>query len=179
MSEIDSIEQWRDIPGYPGYKVSSLGQVMSFRAIGCRARNENVANGRLMKPRVNRCGHFRVGLCRDGVPHDMFVHVAVLLAFVGPCPDGMESCHENDIKSDNSLDNLSWGTQKKNRADADRNGRSKIGEGHANAKITETDVREIRRLAETQSQQSIADRFGICQTVVGRIVRRVDWKHVV
>jgi group I intron endonuclease len=54
---------------------------------------------------------------------------------------------------------------------------SKPGERNPNAKLKSQDVLEIRRLYSTGefSQQQIADRFGINQPAVGRIVRRVAW----
>ena len=49
------------------------------------------------------------------------VHRMVLEAFVGPCPEGMQCRHLNDVKNDNRLNNLAWGTRKENSADAIRN----------------------------------------------------------
>lgn len=50
------------------------------------------------------------------------MHRLVLLAFVGPCPDGMEACHANDIPTDNRLANLRWGTHADNMRDRIENG---------------------------------------------------------
>jgi len=52
------------------------------------------------------------------------------------------------------------------------------GEGHHNAKITEDDVKDIRRLSSTMTREAIGYRFGINKDHVGRIQRRVYWKHV-
>lgn len=54
------------------------------------------------------------------------------------------------------------------------------GENNVRCKITEEKVREIRKLYATgeYSQQKLADMFGINQTNVGFIIRRVSWKHV-
>jgi hypothetical protein len=40
----------------------------------------------------------------------------VLFAFVGPCPEGMECCHENDVRDDNRIENLRWDTHANNLA---------------------------------------------------------------
>lgn len=51
-------------------------------------------------------------------------HVLLLETFVGPKPTRTsEARHLNDIKSDNRLENLAWGTRKQNAEDACRNGR--------------------------------------------------------
>lgn len=51
------------------------------------------------------------------------------------------------------------------------------GEGNGNARLSWEEVREIRRLYERGgiSQQALADAFGVKQTAVSRIVRRVTW----
>ena len=49
------------------------------------------------------------------------VHVLVLEAWRGPKPGrGYEGCHDNGVRTDNRLDNLSWGTRRQNRADRER-----------------------------------------------------------
>lgn len=54
------------------------------------------------------------------------------------------------------------------------------GERNAASRLTADDVREIRRLYRTgdMRQVDIAERFGISQNNVSRIVRRLAWKHV-
>jgi hypothetical protein len=42
------------------------------------------------------------------------VHRLVLEAFVGPCPDGMECCHEDGDSTNNRVDNLRWDTHEAN-----------------------------------------------------------------
>jgi hypothetical protein len=46
------------------------------------------------------------------------------------------------------------------------------------AKLTDDDVRAIRREALHASQESVARAFGVNQTCVSSIVRRRTWKHV-
>jgi hypothetical protein len=54
------------------------------------------------------------------------------------------------------------------------------GEGNGNAKLNRTDIEEIRRLYASgkYSQSQLGRKFGITQTSVGRIVNRLNWKHV-
>ncbi len=54
------------------------------------------------------------------------------------------------------------------------------GERHVNAKLTEDDVREIRRLyaAGIAKQQGLAERFGVSQVKVSQILLRKSWRHV-
>ena len=50
------------------------------------------------------------------------VHRLVLEAFVGPCPDGMEGCHNDGVPTRNHLGNLRWDTQSENMYDRVRHG---------------------------------------------------------
>jgi hypothetical protein len=51
------------------------------------------------------------------------VHHLVLLAFIGPRPDGLQGLHFDDDASNNSLGNLRWGTPSANMHDCIRNGK--------------------------------------------------------
>lgn len=70
---------------------------------------------------------------------------------------------------------LRWATFHDNAADAIAHGTWAHGEGVAGAKLTEADVREIRRLEGTMSQWDIARRFGVTQSAVSCIYRRKTW----
>jgi len=120
-------EQWADIPGHPGYQVSSLGRIRSVERVIIGTRR-----GKPMRKHVparilkavpsNSTGHLAVNLCERRKQRTRKVHRLVLEAFVGPCPAGMEACHRNDVATDNRLSNLRWDTRSANKRDAVRNG---------------------------------------------------------
>ena len=63
-------------------------------------------------------GYRRVCLDLNGKVCTRTVHVLVLLAFIGPCPEGMEGCHYPDTnKANNRLSNLRWDTHAENMKD--------------------------------------------------------------
>ena len=101
MSEI-----FVSIPGYENrYEVSDQGRVRSLYL------NKQV----ILKPETKRdTGYQRVVLCVNNVRKHYSVHTLVLLAFVGPCPDGYECLHGDNNPRNNSLDNLRWGTRSEN-----------------------------------------------------------------
>lgn len=70
---------------------------------------------------------------------------------------------------------LSWKTPVENMGDAIAHGTWNHGESVPCAKLTEGDVREIRRLAGSMSQQHIADRFGVQANNISRIIARKRW----
>jgi hypothetical protein len=52
------------------------------------------------------------------------------------------------------------------------------GESNGRSKLTENDVREIRRRWPDETQQDLADEFGLKQASVSQIVRRENWDHI-
>lgn len=77
-------------------------------------------------------------------------------------------------------DHVEPGTQKQNRRDCIDRGREPMGEKKSQSKLTEDNVREIRRLYATNeySHNQLAVSFGVSQAAIGFVVRRVRWKHV-
>jgi len=108
-------EQWRDIPGYEGrYQISDMGRLQS-KARGVWAFMPGSKGG----------SHYqRVGLSRPGdrSPCPVPVHHLVLLAFVGPRPEGCIIRHLNGKRYDNRLTNLVYGTHAENTQDMIRHG---------------------------------------------------------
>jgi hypothetical protein len=91
----------------------------------------------------------------------------------------MEACHNNGAKEDNRLANLRWDTRKNNHADKRLHGTHPAGENHAQSKLTEKDVLEIRGLAGAgTAQRSLCRRFGVSPMTISRVVNRVLWTHV-
>jgi hypothetical protein len=183
-------EEWRDVVGYKGiYRVSNYGRVRSLtRYVKFRRWSGWLTvKGRMLNPTTKTNGYPRMILSKDGNKKVAYVHQLVLEAFVGPCPVGMQCRHFPDRDpTNNKVWNLSWGTPEENSQDKIVHGTSGKGisklRGEANnlAKLTDDDVREIRRAyaAGEGSQQQIADRYGIYQTTVSVIVRGKAWKHV-
>lgn len=70
---------------------------------------------------------------------------------------------------------LSWKTQVGNSADKLIHGTHNRGERHGIAKLTETDVREIRSLKGRLPQQAIAAKFGVARSNVSLIQSGKRW----
>jgi len=106
-----SAEEWRPIDGYPKYEVSSLSRV------------RNPSTGRIMRPKIDGNGYLRVGLSSTGAKVKyMKLHRLTAIAFL-PNHAGLPYVrHLNDVKTDNRLVNLAWGTPLDNQIDAVRNG---------------------------------------------------------
>lgn len=118
-------ELWLPVVGYEGrYDVSDSGRVRS------KARFVDYVDGRtgsrpelILKPTKNvRTGGRYIGMV-DSAGRRKFHKLArvVLTAFIGPCPEGLESLHWDDDKDNNRLSNLRWGTRSENMFDRVRN----------------------------------------------------------
>jgi len=163
------------VPNWPGYRVSNTGILQSCRNHGGRLTN----NWRVKKPSMSRDGYKMIGLHNKRKILFTSIHSLVLSAFIGPRPIGLQACHNNSNKKDNTLLNLRWDTPKANIADRDKNGPTSQGERNGRAKIKSASVRHVRRLRrEGMSFMKIAMRFGISKRQVMRIVTGFAWSHI-
>jgi hypothetical protein len=173
-------ERFRDIPGFPGYRVGDYGSVWSCRR---RGPSGKTAPGmwRLLKPKVDRQGR-KVATLKDGDGRRRYmqVHRLVLMAFVGPCPEGMEACHFPDRDPrNNALVNLRWDTRKSNFADRDTHGTTARGERVGRSKMTADAVRLMRRMrSRGVPYGQLAQAFGVSKSQISRIVQRQSWAHI-
>lgn len=115
-------ETWKPIVGMEGsYEVSDHGRVRSLDRTVRTKRGPRRVSGRILVPTLCR-GYPRVCICSDGVNRTEYVHRLVMAAFVGPCPAGMEVCHNNGDPADSRMENLRYGSCSENRFDQQRHG---------------------------------------------------------
>ena len=105
---------WLPVPEWEGYyEVSDDGQVRSLD----RVVNGRLRRGRLLSTKPSVVGYPRVALTRGSKPTHTYVHTLVLAAFAGPRPDGMEACHGDGDRTNNTASNLRWDTRAENAKD--------------------------------------------------------------
>ncbi len=99
----------------------------------------------------------------------------------GPIPEGMYVLHSCDNPGCVNPEHLRVGSQKENMDDRRVRGRDadRRGERNGGAKLTDSAVVEIRRLyKEGEMQKDLAERFGVANQLISRIVNRKCWVHV-
>lgn len=177
--------EYRDIPGFPGYRVGSDGSVWSCLKLiplgRCRG-TRSVISDEWRRRRVTLVkGYLGLQLRRGGRGVTLYVHQAVMLGFVGPCPEGHEVAHENGNRFDNSPGNLSYKTYKENHRDMYRHGTRPLGERVHNSKLTEDAVRAIRviRVRDNTPIVQIARQYEVSEETIRRAINGQLWSHVV
>lgn len=154
-------ELWKDVPGYEGrYEVSNLGNVRGTY------KNKQV----ILKPETKIGSDYqRVLFCVKGVRKHYSVHTLVLLAFVGPCPEGFECMHLDHNPRNNCLDNLRWGSKSENSKNRPRWKPPTVT-------ITAEDAFHMRFLRNFgASARELAKEFGVTHGHVYKILRGACW----
>lgn len=166
------LEEWRDVEGFPGYRVSSYGRIETTRHGKCLIRTIN--------PTGKHDAYLRVKLA-EGIPRKgvgKLVHRLVMEAFVGPSE--LQVNHIDGNKTNNRLDNLEYVTGSENNLHAYRTGLRKrqIGEEASGSKLVECEVVEIRRRLETETVSGIARDLGLNRKTIQAIKHGRSWSHV-
>ncbi len=182
---LSTIGTYLPIPGYDGYWVTDDGRVFSCYSKG---RLLGFANGRRVIPggfvheltgSTSTRGYRQVRLRRNEKGRHIYIHRLVLEAFVGPCPDKMETRHLDGDKKNNHVSNLKWGTQEENNDDKMKHGKIPSGDCHKQAKLSSDDVHEIVIMSRSGvMRKDVARRFGITPSNVHAIMSGRSWKHV-
>ena len=177
-------EEWRPVVEYEDlYEASTLGRLRRIATVGKAPK----AICRLVAPHKKRTGYCDYWLHRDDKPVRMQAHRVVWCAFMGRIPEGLEINHKDGVRDNNRLDNLELMTKSQNKLHSIHvlggrkpPGVSLPGTHNPSAKLTDDEVREIRRLyaAGGVYQYELAERFGITQGAVQFIVNRRTWRHI-
>lgn len=98
------------------------------------------------------------------------------------CAEGLVVRHKCDNPPCVNPDHLEIGTVADNNRDMTDRGRRAKGEDNGSCKLTERDAREIVAIyvprSPTHNQKALANRFGVSQTQIGKIVRGERWAHI-
>lgn len=166
-------ERWRTIPGFPDYRISSQGQVERQT----REKGSTVPWWERRKATRTKAGYMTLRLRKppSSSKQRVFkVHRLVLLAFVGPCPKGMYSCHNNGVKDDNRLENLRWDTPAGNAQDKVKHGTS--NRGGWGSKLLPAEVKAIReRTAQNESNASLGREYRVAASTISAIKTGTNW----
>ena len=112
-----TMSEWRAVVGYEGfYEVSEEG----VRSLPRTAGNNRTYGGRVLAPHISR--YVTYHLSKGGKATTKGFHVLLAEAFLGPRPEGQFVLHRDDDRTNNSLENLYYGTPSQNNYDQVTNG---------------------------------------------------------
>jgi hypothetical protein len=175
--------EWRNVDGFPGYAVSSDGQVMG-KCGTVLVPKKSGRQGRHMVSLTNRTrrtnGEPIPGTEGLTPTKYAYIHRLVCQAFHGAAPsDDHEVGHLNGNHLDNHADNLRWVTAKENQRHRVEHGTSNQGERNPAAKLTAVEVLSIRDLiAKGMANKDIAAVFGVSTSLVSQIRTGRAWSSV-
>lgn len=114
---------YRELEQHVGYRFGDDGSIWSRwkRAVGPGWVLSD--EWRMIKPSLDKNGYPRITINRRAY----FFHLLILEAFRGPCPAGLEGCHNDGVPSNCRLGNLRYDTCKANLADRVRHGTMPVG----------------------------------------------------
>ena len=141
-------EIWKPVSGYVGlYEVSNLGTIRSLdRIIPDKTHGTRKLVGRVLGHSTDSQGRWSVGLSKDSKPIKKRIHLIVAEAFLGPRLKGLEVCHKDGNPANNQAFNLRYDTHQGNMQDMVKHGRSNRGLKNPNAKMTQEQALQVKRL---------------------------------
>ena len=125
-------EVWADIPGFEEqYQASSTGRIRSLeRVVFYKDGRKRLAKGQILRPaKAKSDPYLSVSLGRGAMHH---VHSLIARTFIGSPSQGMDVCHKNGNREDNSVENLRYDTRSENNMDVyrigDKTGKLDLGQ---------------------------------------------------
>lgn len=176
------------IPGFEGYFVSINGKLL-FRETPSREANHPGSSQMppkrtIISASLNKSGYLEARLWAKGKLHVRLIHHLVMLAWGKPrpkCPPNTIARHLNDIKTDNHISNLEWGSVGDNFEDKKANNLKAWLEGNLtkNQRLKPESVRAIKlALINGQSQRSLAREYSVGRSTIQAIALGKTWKNL-
>ena len=166
-------EIWRDVKNYEGlYQVSNYGRVKSFY----------YANGKILSGGFDTGRYSMMHIIKGKHSKTILLHKMVLGAFILNVDNKREINHKDGNKENNCVWNLEWATRKENMQHAAKMGLIRNGEDSGKAKITNEQVKFIRKVYIPRDKnfglKALARKFGVGKDAMSDIVNGKSFKKV-
>lgn len=172
-------EIWKDIKGYEGfYQISNLGNVRSLQR---KAPSGKSVKQIIRKQSIDKNGYCVVGLNKNKTQKTYKVHRLVAIAFIDNPKNLPEVNHKDEDKTNNNVSNLEWCDAKYNLTYGSRKDMF-VGTKNNNCKLSEQDVKDIRRLYKKRDPKfnslALGKKYGISHTHILNIIKNKSWNNI-
>lgn len=156
---------YKTIKGFPNYMINIWGQIVTIR-------------GKAIKWGTNGM-YPKVILYNKGYRKDKYVHRLVAEHWI-PNPENKEQVnHIDGDRLNNCKSNLEWVTPSENQKHSYAIGlNSRAGANNGQSKLTEKNVKWIRRNYKRFTKPYMAQMFGVCESTVRSAGLNKTWIHV-
>jgi hypothetical protein len=136
----------------------------------------NKVTNKFRKPQVDKDGYAVIYIGNTNYK----IHRLVAITYLDNPNNLPQINHIDNNRMNNHYSNLQWTTQQLNIKHKVVSGRNPVGSESCRAKLTESEVLQIRSLYENTkvSQKSLALKFGVSQMQICYIVTRKQWTHI-
>lgn len=167
------MKKYYPIPGWENYGISKAGVVARIKG-GVRGASPGLV---LSQHKHKTRGYLTVRLYDKSRQKTFDVHRLMAMTFFGEVPKGMHVCHNNGIKTDCRLLNLRIDTAASNAHDKILHGQTNRGERNGKNKYSEDQIKDLkRRILNGETDESIAEYFGMSSSHVKNIRNGYKWK---
>ena len=149
------------------YSVSSDGDMRNDRT------------GKLLRTNITRSRYRRITIWDGSKPFTIAIHRIVAEAFLGEAPFvNAVVNHLDGNPSNNAVSNLEWATISQNVKHAYDTGLAARGADSVHAKLSEEDVKTIKRLLSDNTVRALAAKFGVSDATISHIRNGDTWAHI-
>jgi hypothetical protein len=170
-------EEWRNIPEFSGYDVSSLGRVRSTDRFSGKRRG--LVKGKELVQTSNKRGYPEVRLFKDSKSTAKVVHRLVAKAFIPNDENKLQVNHIDGNKLNNKTSNLEWMNNSENQKHAYSLGLqpSRAGEGNGRSVLTDEKVTTIKELYNSgKTAKEVSEILEVSLYTVRAIIAGKTWK---
>jgi hypothetical protein len=173
------VEIFKDVVGYEGlYQISNKGSIKALLRTSYQKGRWGLAlvtfPERNMRIFRTGAGYNYIALCKDGVSTKHLVHRLVLAAFNGK--SDLQCNHKDGNKDNNNIENLEYVTSLQNLRHCIDVLNKKRGEGMAQAKLKEKDIKKIR--TDKRILKEIAADYGVSLQAIFHVKSGKNWAYV-
>ena len=165
-------------PSFPGYSVTEDGQVFSHRKrkrlLGSQGGTEVFIAPEYVRPckaYKQAKGYLTVSISNGKRARPVGIHQLVADSYISPALPGQQVRHLDGNPANNTRSNLAYGDALQNAGDRLAHGRYAAGGTHINAKLTQEQAQQIRKLRrEGRKVKELAAQFQVSVSTVASII---------